>query len=65
LSPGSSFPIRYVSGGLLFLKPLGTFLTMRQGAFNRQFIFPSIPFFSTDSFAPVSNELQTARVNRL
>jgi hypothetical protein len=25
---GSTFPIRYVSGGLLFLKPLGTFLTM-------------------------------------
>ncbi len=25
---GSPFPIRYVSGGLLFLKPLGTFLNM-------------------------------------
>jgi hypothetical protein len=25
---GSSFPVRYVSGGLLFLKPLGTFSTM-------------------------------------
>jgi hypothetical protein len=26
---GSSFAIRYVFGGLLFLKPLGTFITMR------------------------------------
>jgi hypothetical protein len=23
------FPVRYVSGGLLFLKPLGTFINMR------------------------------------
>ncbi len=23
------FQVRYVSGGLLFLKPLGTFITMR------------------------------------
>ena len=29
---GSLFPIRYVSGGLLFLKPLGTFLTMQPDA---------------------------------
>jgi hypothetical protein len=28
LGPGSSFPVRYVSGGLLFLKPLGTSFTM-------------------------------------
>jgi hypothetical protein len=27
---GSMFQVRYVSGGLLFLKPLGTSLTMRQ-----------------------------------
>jgi len=26
---GSSFPVRYFTGGSLFLKPLGTFLTMR------------------------------------
>ena len=26
------FQVRYVSGGLLFLKPLGTFLTMLPGA---------------------------------
>ena len=26
---GSTLKVRYVSGGLLFLKPLGTFLTMR------------------------------------
>ena len=26
---GSPFQVRYVSGGLLFLKPLGTFITMR------------------------------------
>ncbi|HUK15843.1 MAG TPA: hypothetical protein VLW65_05490, partial [Bryobacteraceae bacterium] len=32
LGPGSSFPVRYVSGGLLFLKPLGTFFTMRPKA---------------------------------
>ncbi|HEY9139740.1 MAG TPA: hypothetical protein VIN93_02560, partial [Bryobacteraceae bacterium] len=25
---GSPFPVRYVSGGLLFLKPLGTFINM-------------------------------------
>jgi len=30
---GSSFPIRYVSAGLLFLKPLGTFFTMPSSAF--------------------------------
>ena len=30
---GSSFQVRYVSGGLLFLKPLGTFLTMSSLAF--------------------------------
>jgi hypothetical protein len=29
---GSSFQVRYVSGGLLFLKPLGTFFTMRLAA---------------------------------
>jgi hypothetical protein len=28
LSAGSSFQVRFVSAGLLFLKPLGTFLTM-------------------------------------
>jgi len=28
---GSSFQVRYVSGGLLFLKPLGTSFTMRPG----------------------------------
>ena len=28
LGCGSPFPVRYVSGGLLFLKPLGTFFTM-------------------------------------
>ena len=30
---GSSFQVRYISGGLLFLKPLGTFLTMRPNPF--------------------------------
>jgi len=28
------FPVRYVSGGLLFLKPLGTFLTMIPNPFS-------------------------------
>jgi hypothetical protein len=28
LGCGSSFQVRYVSAGLLFLKPLGTFFTM-------------------------------------
>jgi len=28
------FQVRYVSGGLLFLKPLGTFLTMRRSRRN-------------------------------
>ncbi|MGO9615938.1 MAG: hypothetical protein ACLP6W_05990, partial [Bryobacteraceae bacterium] len=27
---GSPFPVRYVSGGLLFLKPLGTFINMHR-----------------------------------
>jgi hypothetical protein len=31
---GSSFPVRYVFGGLLFLKPLGTFLNMLPEAFS-------------------------------
>ena len=30
---GSSFLVRYVSGGLLFLQPLGTFFTMRREPF--------------------------------
>jgi hypothetical protein len=30
---GSSFPVRYVSGGSLFLKPLGTFPNMPVFAF--------------------------------
>src|SRR5215471_5762639 len=29
-STGSSLQVRYISGGLLFLKPLGTFSTLRQ-----------------------------------
>jgi hypothetical protein len=29
---GSSFLVRYVSGDLLFLKPLGTFITMNPAA---------------------------------
>jgi hypothetical protein len=44
LSNGSSFLVRYVSGGLLFLKPLGTFLNMRPG---RDFVnFFSVRFSS-------------------
>ena len=42
---GSTFQVRYVSGGSLFLKPLGTFLTMRfgHGIVNRYFSLKS-PF---------------------
>jgi hypothetical protein len=50
LGCGSSFQVRYVSAGLLFLKPLGTFFTMlpmrifvnafsvRKGTFSSAFI---------------------------
>jgi hypothetical protein len=50
LGCGSSFQVRYVSAGLLFLKPLGTFFTMllmrvfvnafsvRNGTFSSAFI---------------------------
>jgi len=31
---GSSFPVRYVSPGLLFLQPLGTFYRMRSKALS-------------------------------
>jgi hypothetical protein len=39
LSNGSSFLVRYVSGGLLFLKPLGTFPNMRPGRDFVNFFF--------------------------
>ena len=56
--PGSSFPIRYVSVSLLFLKPLGTFLTMpvSRRAVNGFFV-PSRSF-STISLDSISNTLQ-------
>jgi hypothetical protein len=42
---GSPFRGRYVFGGLLFLKPLGTFLTMRSNAFSVNGVLPlSGPF---------------------
>ena len=41
LGYGSTFPVRYVSGGLLFLKPLGTSFTMQRKrlAVNRFRVF--------------------------
>jgi len=42
---GSSFQVRYVSGGLLFLKPLGTFFTMLSNPFRvNAFVSSPAPF---------------------
>lgn len=58
---GSSFPIRYAPGGLLFLKPLGTFLTMNPRALSGQSIFCTRAPFSTSSFSCISNDLHWNR----
>jgi hypothetical protein len=39
------FPVRYVSGGLLFLKPLGTFINMRLNPKTVNLFLPSKPLF--------------------
>jgi len=42
---GSSFQVRYVSVGLLFLKPLGTFFTMLSKKFSvKRFLIVIISF---------------------
>lgn len=58
---GSSFPIRYAPGGLLFLKPLGTFLTMNPSALSGQLIFCTRACFSTSSFSCITNDLHRNR----
>ena len=64
LGCGSTFPVRYVSGGLLFLKPLGTFpnmpwkrLSVKQ-FLNRRIAFPqdlSVVFLESYDDAPVDS----------
>ena len=48
LSYGSSFQVRYVSVGLLFLKPLGTFFTMLpKSTFGQTLLCPADRFSTT------------------
>jgi hypothetical protein len=55
LSCGSSSAVRYVSGGLLFLKPLGTTINMLLRRHARQRISGMAPYFSTGYYYCVSN----------
>jgi len=55
LSCGSSSAVRYVSGGLLFLKPLGTTINMLLRPSARQRISGMAPYFSTGYYYCVSN----------
>ena len=48
---GSTFPVRYVFGGLLFLKPLGTFFTMLPIALLRQDFLCDFSLFSSICFS--------------
>jgi len=61
----SSFAIRYAPGGLLFLKPLGTFLTMNLRPASGQSISCTRARFSTSSFSRISNDLHWKRVDPL
>jgi hypothetical protein len=58
LSFGSPFPVRFVFGGLLFLKPLGTFFTMPAVAIfvNRKSGYGN--GFSSEMWPFISNGLQ-------
>src|SRR5439155_25489583 len=56
---GSSFQVRYVSGGLLFLKPLGTSYTMRPQTYSVNQFLNCFVRFSSDYFSFVSRGLQT------
>jgi len=44
---GSTFQVRYVSGGSLFLKPLGTFFTMLRAALPVNYFLLSVNTFSS------------------
>jgi hypothetical protein len=52
------FLVRYVSGGLLFLKPLGTFITMRRAMIFVNDIFVSAESFSSALCAREFSDLQ-------
>ena len=50
---GSMFPVRYVLGGLLFLKPLGTFINMLPNLLRGQSILCSPAQFSSTFTGPI------------
>jgi len=54
---GSSFPIRYISAGLLFLKPLGTFLNMILSALAVNVFLSRYGLFQQLLFDCISNQL--------
>ena len=49
---GSPFPVRYVSGGLLFLKPLGTSFTML-----RSLVFVNLFLVAKNTFPRIISAL--------
>lgn len=55
---GSSFLVRYVSGGLLFLKPLGTSFTMLPKLFGVNHYCDRLSPFSSGSICIVPNRLR-------
>jgi len=62
---GSSFPIRYISGGLLFLKPLGTFFTMIRDTIPVNAFFLRCRPFQQLPFALFRNSYSNAPVDHL
>src|ERR1035437_5745598 len=56
---GSSFQVRYVSAGLLFLKPLGTFFTMLPMCVSVNAFLGEMAPFPPPLFDIVSNQLQS------
>jgi hypothetical protein len=54
---GSTFPVRYVLGGLLFLKPLGTFITMRLIRFFVKMFLFEFALISSAGFCFILNAL--------
>ncbi len=65
LGAGSSSAVRYVSGDLLFLKPLGTSFNMPLNPFPVNEIFDCDDAFSTASFCRISNGLHALTVHLL
>jgi hypothetical protein len=57
---GSMFLVRYVSGGLLFLKPLGTFPTMRPVLIFVNDVCIAEDSFSSTLYLPEFSDLQGA-----